>query len=362
MIRYLIKNNFKLMSRSITNILLFIIAPLILIALLSSAFNDMMKKYEKDGNVIVGYAVEGEVFSGEMLELFKQTAKEGKVTLVEYHAEDPKSVMKQEEICGFIVLRDDSYTVYQKDDQIETGKALEYMVGRFYERIFVYAKAAPYVDTPAKAELTVEHPEYMEAIDSTDYYGIIEVIYFGWCAIVCGAGLFTNEKKYRIRKKYQVSNLSDTKIYLSRFVPVTVFVCMATLVSTILSVVLFKVHWGNPLVSVLIVILSAAAASAFGLMVYSILDNMVAAIIATFAIVWFAGFFGGSFETYMFSAIPMSVKQMSPIYHINRSLVELSCMGKSDYVVSAIVYSISIIVVSSVVAVFADTLRRRGKA
>ena len=74
MIRYLIKNNFKLMSRSITNILLFIIAPLILIALLSSAFNDMMKKYEKDGNVIVGYAVEGEVFSGEMLELFKQTA------------------------------------------------------------------------------------------------------------------------------------------------------------------------------------------------------------------------------------------------------------------------------------------------
>ena len=362
MIRYLIKNNFKLMSRSMTNILMFIVTPLILIALLSSAFNDMMKKYEKDGNVIVGYAVEGELISGDVLEMFKETAEAGKVTLVEYSAEDPKSVMQREDICGFVVLRDDSYTVYQKDDQIETGKAIEYMVGAFYESISVYPMAAPYVDTPVTAELKTEHPEYMKAIDSTDYYGIIEVVYFGWCAIVCGAGLFTNEKKYRIRKKYQVSNLSNTKIYLSRFIPVTAFVCLATLVATLLSVVLFKVHWGNPAVSVPVVILSAAAASAFGLMVYSIFDNMVVTIIATFAVVWFAGFFGGSFETYMFSTAPMSIKQLSPIYHINRSLVELSCMGKSDYVVSAIVYCVSIMIISSVVAVFADTLRRRGKA
>ena len=46
MIRYLVKNNLKLMSRSVTNILLLVIMPLILIALLSSAFNDMMKKYQ----------------------------------------------------------------------------------------------------------------------------------------------------------------------------------------------------------------------------------------------------------------------------------------------------------------------------
>ena len=97
-------------------------------------------------------------------------------------------------------------------------------------------------------------------------------------------------------------------------------------------------------------------------MVYNIFDNIVVTIIAVFAAVWFAGFFGGSFETYMYSVHPMEVKLASPIYHINRSLVELSCMGHSDYISSACFYSIAIIVVCSIVAVIAGTLRKRGKA
>ena len=64
----------------------------------------------------------------------------------------------------------------------------------------------------------------------------------------------------------------------------------------------------------------------------------------------------------MFSATSDTLKHLSPIYHANRALVELSCMGESDYVVSAVGYSLAITVVCSAIAIFAGSIRKRGRA
>ena len=74
------------------------------------------------------------------------------------------------------------------------------------------------------------------------------------------------------------------------------------------------------------------------------------------------GFFGGSFETYMFSNWPDSVKNLSPIYHANRALVENSCMGHSSYTGSCIIYMLAITIVCSVIAIGVDSIRKRGRA
>jgi ABC-2 type transport system permease protein len=103
------------------------------------------------------------------------------------------------------------------------------------------------------------------------------------------------------------------------------------------------------------------AATAFGIMLYSITDSMVLTIILTFSIVWVWGFFGGSFETYMFSSMPQSLKNISPIYHENRALIEILVQGKSDYILSALLYSGAIVVGCSCVSVFACYLRRLGR-
>ena len=95
-------------------------------------------------------------------------------------------------------------------------------------------------------------------------------------------------------------------------------------------------------------------------MFQSITDNMIITVILTFSLVWIAGFFGGSFETYMFAAHSQSVKLLSPIYHANRALVELSCIGKSDYISSSILYDIAIILVCSFIGICAGAIRRRG--
>ncbi len=64
--------------------------------------------------------------------------------------------------------------------------------------------------------------DHAPAIDSTDYYGIVFIVYISWCAIVGGAGLFTNEKKNCIIERLQVSNLSILQVYLARLIPASI--------------------------------------------------------------------------------------------------------------------------------------------
>ncbi|MEE0060792.1 MAG: ABC transporter permease, partial [Acutalibacteraceae bacterium] len=169
------------------------------------------------------------------------------------------------------------------------------------------------------------------------------------------------EKKYGIVRRFQVSNISETQNFFGKFIPIILTVTAGMGVATIITILLYDINWGNSIISAIIVFLMIVAGTALGMMIYNITDSLVITIILQFTVVWFLGFFGGSFETYMFSNISDVLKQLSPIYHGNRALVELSCMGESSYVVSAVVYSAVITVICSIIAIFAGYVRKRGK-
>ncbi|MBO6297334.1 MAG: ABC transporter permease [Lachnospiraceae bacterium] len=363
MIRYLIKNNFKLMMRSATNILLYIVTPVILVALLSSAFSNLLEKYEANGSIKAGYSIKADdtdVKAELLTEQVKTAANENDIILIEYPECDVEKKIMEEDLAGFVVFeKDGKYTIYQNGERKYEAKALDYLIGSVDQRIAQFMLDAYRSDTPPEAEIAIEHPQYMAPIEASDYYGIVEVVYFGWCAVVCGAGIFTAEKKYHIGKKLKVSGLSELQLFLGKFIPMLLVVSISSLLTAGITILLFGVHWGSPLISALIVVVSAAAATAFGLMFYNITGNVVVTIIAVFAVVWVAGFTGGSFETYMLSTQPQVLKDISPIYHINRALTELSCMGRSDYTLSAITYCIMIMLVSAFAAVAAGYIRGR---
>jgi ABC-2 type transport system permease protein len=345
------------MYRSIVNVLLIIVMPLVFIAVLSSAFNDLMKKYE-EGSVKAGYVVEGDALTEEFKDALKTFSEEAGIELTQYDNGNPEDIIRNNDLCAVVVFDNDSYTVYQDSDSLEMAKIVEYFVNAFYENMMAYQTG---IDA-GSVNLTVEHPSYKPAINSTDYYGIVEVVYVLWCAIVCGAGIFISEKKYRITKKYQVTNLSAAQLYFAKLIPLACTVSIGAIITMTLTWLLYGVHWGKPILSAAIVIISTCAASAFGLMVYSIFNNVVATIMVVFTVVWFAGFYGGAFESYMYSTHPQSIKNISPLYHINRSLTELSCMGHSDYIPRAIIFCLGIITVCSIIAIVASLLRKRGKA
>ena len=384
MIRYLIKNNAKLMGRSWVNVLLFAICPVIVSAVLISAFSDLMENYKERGEMRCGYSIESGSIWETAEEALKISGEQADIDFVRFDAEEPEEMISKNELSGFVKFESGTYKIYRVSDQPTQGAALEYFMSLFCDemtnaKIDSVRKDSIETDTPApnpaakdqqmlgadpyeNIKLNIEHQAFLKAVDSTGYYGIVFVLYYAWCAIICASGILTSEKKYGIRRRYAVSALNDLQLYLGRFVPLAIVVFFGTIGAAILNSICFGTNWGNLLYAGVLFLVMTAAASALGLMFQSLTDNMIITVILTFSLVWIAGFFGGSFETYMFSDRPQILKELSPIYHCNRAMVEQAASGRTNYIPSAILYCAAIAVVCSLISVAADSIRRRGRA
>ena len=352
MIRYLIKNNLKIMFRSAVNIIMYVLSPIIVSAVIISAFSSVLESYEGPGEYVVGYSVDDVTWTAGYVDTLQKIGQENGITFKEYDGDIEEGINKND-LGGFVEIKKDSYKVYKSEDKAVEGAKLEYLMSAFFNSMISAD------DTDAK--FTMETPDYAPAINSTDYYGIIYIVYFGWCAIVCGAGLFTNEKKNCIIERLRVSNLSLFQIYLARLIPIVIMVFIGTGISAVVSSLMMGVHWGNVFISAAILLLTVTAATAFEMMIYEMTNSMIATIILSFGIVWFMGFVGGTFEAYTLSEMPDAVKSLSPLYHANRSLTELSSMGHSSYILSSVIYSVATIVGCSCISLIVGKIRRAGR-
>ncbi len=376
MIRYLIKNNFKLMFRNTWSVLILVLGPILVIAVLSSAFSELMKSYEGIEEFSVGYRVTKEADSTEnvaqstsmeihgkvdvttIMEAAKEAGYDAGITFSEYPEGEIQEIMENNDLAGFVEFAEDSYVVYTSDAYEVEGITLEYFMNK------VMSAGLDQVLQINKPDdlLPVEELEYMPAVDAKDYYGISEIVYFAWVGILCATGVLINEKKYGIFRRFQVANVSESKNYFAKFIPVVLTAGAGMLVTVLLTVTIFGIHWGSPFVSAAVVLGMITAGASMAMLFYNMFDNLVITVILQFTVVWFMGFLGGSFETYMFSSAPDSLKQLSPIYYGNRALVELSAMGESRYVASALVYTLVFTVLCSALAILAGSIRKRGKA
>lgn len=341
------------MGRSWVNVLLFAICPVIVSAVLISAFSSLMENYKERGEMRCGYSIEAGSIWESSEEALKSAGDQADIDFVRFDGEEPEEVISKNDLSGFIKFESGKYKIYRVSGKPAQGGALEYFMSAFCDAV------------PSETEninLKVEHPPFLKAVDSTGYYGIVFVLYYAWCAIICASGILTSEKKYGIRRRYTVSALNDLQLYLGRFVPLAVVVFFGTIGAAILNSVCFGTSWGNLFYAGVLFLIMTAAASALGLMFQSITDNMIITVILTFSLVWTAGFFGGSFETYMFSERPEYLKQLSPIYYCNRAMVEQASSGRTNYIPSALLYCAGIIVVCSLISVAASSIRRRGRA
>ena len=353
MIGYLIKNNFKIMFRNGINLVIYIIGPVIVSAVLASAFSALFESYEGTSDFKAGYSIEEDSDLYPYIDILKDIGEENGVSLTEYEPGTVEENIRDHDLGGFVEFGKDSYKVYRTSDAENEGMILSYLMSTFFNAVISG-------DTE-DIQLRVERPDYAPAIDSTDYYGIIYIVYFGWLAIVCAAGLLSNERRHNIPERLQVSNVSCFQIYMSRLVPLVCSVALSLAIAAVFNTLLLGVHWGNILLSSVIVFVLIVAASSFGLMLYEFTNSTVAAIFIAFALIWVMGFIGGTFESYILSSLPEGLKHLMPIYHSNRALVELSSMGKSDYATSAIAISVAIAVVCSVFSVGVAGIKRRVK-
>ncbi len=367
MIRYLIKNNLKMMLRSPVNILIYIMGPAIIAAVLTSAFTSLMNSYEGSDGFEVGYSIEEGSSFEAYIDTLADNFKENDIKLIEYEAGDAEKIIHENNLAGFVEFGKKDYKIYEIQDSKIEGHILEYALNEACENAgnAVYmAKLGIDGNTPEKKEVpkvSVEHPRFVAAINSTDYYGIIEIIYFAAFPIVCAAGLFASEKKNKIEKRLQISSISDTKLYLAKLISIAITVMICSIISMLFGIIFLGVHWGNMAISLLVIFMIILAMGAVELLIYSVTNSVAATVIITFTVVWLSGFFGGSFETYMFSSHPQILKNLSLIYYGNRSLVELSSMGESSYTSKIMIITVVVCAVFSLAAISVNKLRR-GRA
>ena len=361
MIFYLIKNNFKLIFRNKLAVAVLLIEPALTIALLSNAFDSLMRSYTAPDEFSVGYRCESSVFA-ENMEVIKDAGKKAGIILTEYPEGEPAELITNNDLAAFADIGDKSYTLYKSGDH-KTECAI---ADHFFDRVMSEGVNTALDMIAPSAEMSSSLPvtklESMPAVSSTDYYGIIYIVYFSSLGLVCATGMLASEKKNGIDKKYQICSLSPFSLYLARLLPTAAVVIICALIETLLTAAMFDINWGKPLVSAAVVILIILAGCALGFMLYGISRNIALTIIALFIVIWIMGFLGGSFETYMYSSISDTLKHISPFYHANRALVELSAMGHSAYTVSSVLFSGTVIAVCSAGAVAADMIRKRGKA
>lgn len=386
MIRYLMKNNFKLMLRNKWVLATMLLGPVLVIALLSSAFGDMMASFESADEFRTGYRIsENSVFADYMEEI-KSAGETAGVLFENYPDGDVESLMEQNDLAGFLVFGEEGYTLYKSADDEVSGKTLEYFMDQVEKQMAqqtlntMFPQKEQREDTRETQEedaqeedaqkeeaqkgrdLPIKKLAFMPAVDAKNYYGIIEVVYFTWLGIASLAGILSGEMKNGIGKRFQVTALSETKLYLAKWIPAVLATICEMTVTILLVTVLFGISWGNLPMTILVLLVTIMGSIAFGMLLWTICRNLAVMVVALFTVVWFMGFFGGSFETYLFSGFSESVKSLSPIYHINRTLVEYSCMGKSDYTTSSILYMVGIMVVCTLLSVFISKIRKEGRA
>lgn len=359
MIRYMVKNNFKLMFRNTWSVVVMLLGPILVIAVLSSAFSGLMKSYEGVDEFTVGYRIRGADKDNAGFEPARYAGEEAGILFYEYPEGEIEDIMEKNDLAGFVEFTGSAYVIYKSADYEVEGITLEYFLDKMMN---ARVNASLQIQNKEDITLPVEELEFMPAVNARDYYGIVYIVYFCWCGMICATGVLSDEKKYGIVRRFRVSNISELQNYLGKLIPIILTAAVGMAAATVSTILLYDIHWGNPLLSMLIVFMMILAGTALGMMLYNISDSLVLTIILQFTIVWFLGFFGGSFETYMFSSMPDMLKVLSPIYHADRALVELSCMGKSDYVAGAVWYSLAVTAICTAIALLAGSIRKRGRA
>lgn len=350
----LIKNNFKLMFRNKWVIILMLVGPVFVIASLSSAFKAMLTSYTPADTFTAGYSLEaGSSWEGAMASI-KEAAKENKIELREFSLNGTSSlksvenIFQRKEAAVFVEFGKDSYHIYkQKDMETEAG-VMEYFLHQVVQS-FKQADIGVGNEDRNKdrnedrnesrnengngngASIRMVSLNTVPKPDSTDYYGIIYIVYFSWCSIIIMSPVFSSERKNRIVPRLKASPLSSFSLYLGKVLPCISLTILLTFSSAALNTLLFGIKWGRLPGTLLVMTCSVIASALFSIFIYYLFGNMAVTVGVIFTLVWVAGFLGGSFETYFYSAVSDRLKELSPLYYINRTLVEYSTMGRSDY-------------------------------
>ena len=318
----LTKNYLKLIFRAKSVLIITVIGALVVMAALTNVFHTLLDQAETNEDFTIGYEMDEDSRYILVEEYLIEGFEEAGMTVIEYTDADPDALIRDEKIDVFIDFEGDSYSIKGRSNDEIDARIVQYVLYNVDHMING--------DT-GKIEISSGKIEARKQADADTYYTIVQTVYF---SSLCSAFLclvYISERKQNIGIRFRSSTAGGARIYLAKLFSCTLtsWLVMA-LITGGLAIFLFDLKLGSPLM-----------------------------IGSLFMVLWIAGYVGGTFETYMLSSVPDSVQELSPLYYVNRTLVELSVNGQSDYLGRCLMV-LSIMSTASIALGMFVTSRKKG--
>ena len=349
----MIKNYLKLIFRNKVMIIVVPIATVLVVAALANAFHTLLDTNDDVSDFKVGYEMAEDSQYTYAEDFLMASFNEQGVSTIEYENGDPEMLIKNGDVDVYVDFEGDSYHIYGDDKKELQVRIVQYVLFNVDKRMDTM-----FADDSANSVKT-SSLETIKTSEAENYYGIIEIVYFLSLCTVFLSFIFQTERKNGIGIRFRVGNAGSFTRYMSKYISCLIIALLiqVALVS-VLVLSLFNVTIGNPVVFFGILILTAIAFTAYGMVFFTLFNNMAVSIGLLFMTLWFAGFIGGTFETYMYSSLTEPIKRISPLYYVNRTLVETSVNGSSSYLVPCIVVLSAMTVVCMLLGIFITSRKK----
>lgn len=333
----LVKNNFKMIFRKKAMLVVIVLSALLVIAALANAFHTLLDRHEDAGRFKLGYSMSENSLYSQMEKLLTDGFKEQGIETEKYSDKTAEELIKSGQVDVFVEFGDADYRIYGNEKKEIQSRVVQYVLFRTDVDM-----EAMMTGENGKITLKSEELKTIKTAEAENYYGLIEIIYFASLSSLILCFIFQTERKSNIGIRFRVGKAGAATRYFGKLIAcVITSVLFQIIIETLLVTSVFDVKLGKPHVSLLLMVLEVIAFASFGLLFFIMFDNMAVSIGLLFMTNWFLGFIGGSFETYMYSSLPHKVRNFSPLYYLNRAIVELSANGSSEYVIPCVICMLS---------------------
>ena len=348
----LIKNNIRLLLRDRVNLTLLCLLPFFMMGILGVAFPYITGEALKVGNFEIGYSASN---APQWFANFKEEAQALNIQCIDLTKEKGIERVNEGKSAGFIGFQGEDYTLYRSHQMTFNQLIIEELLEQYKGSAIEEGDYSQKVATIKLQKSLIP--------SSKDYYGIVETVLAIWLSMYLPICLENKERKNAIYKRINPKNLGTLELLGARW--------LSTLVCTLLEVgfiilveaCFFQIQWGQrwPL-SMGLLFLGILAANSLGTLLSVLIRTSLISYVVVYISTWFYGFLGGNCQSYMVKLLPEKVMSYSPLYFMNRTLVELSYKGSSRYFGKTLFIFISLAIVSCFISFIAmnDQLNREG--
>ena len=319
-------------------------------AAVANAFHTLLDKADDAQGFKLGYTVvQGSKYELVIDTLMDELEKED-IVAQEYSSADAES--GEQDV--FVTFDKDSYSIVGSEKKSIETRIIQYSLFNVERNMNAFMSGGL-----KSVELNDSELSTTETPDAENYYCHAFICCFLSISPIFLSVIYYDDRKNRIWQRYKTGKAGSVSVYLGKYLAsfITTMVVFP-LLGTLAFCLLFDMKPCNLFIFGGLLALAGLGFTAFGMLFFIFFRQPAVSIGTMFLILWFVSYLGGVYETYIYCSIPETVKRLSPLYYLNRSLIELSVNGKSDYVIPCVIIMISMTVVFSAIGMIATRMKK----